>query len=30
MGDKKTLLRIELIYFCLIEEKNFDHDIKDR
>lgn len=29
MGDK-TLLRIELIYFCFIEEKNFDQDTKDR
>lgn len=28
MGDKKTL-RIELIYFGFIEEKNFDQDIKD-
>lgn len=30
MRDKKTLVRIELIYFGFIEEKNFDHDIKDR
>lgn len=30
MRDKKTLLRIELIYFGFIDETNFDHDIKDR
>lgn len=30
MGDKKTLLRIELIYFSFIKEKNFDQDSEDR
>lgn len=30
MGDKKTLLRIELIYFCCIEQMDFDQDTKDR
>lgn len=30
MGDKKTLLRIELIYFGFIKEKTFDQAVKDR